>query len=152
MFGLRSLVTHFSRVVLRWRHYSDQTSTEVCDRFRLVSRWRIVKSNESFANYWLKHDVMIIRIQVYLSSLLPALMSKFHFAKMLITLFILRNNEDWTRHKMKTIFWLRFRFRVAMPSCFWSRMWRHQKQFSVRVRQNTLHVHVGNRLLLVLIK
>ena len=35
----------FSRVrcVIRWRRCSDQTWTEVCDRLRLVSRWRIVK-------------------------------------------------------------------------------------------------------------
>ena len=38
----------------------------------LVSRWRIVKSKESFVNYWLKHDGMIFRIP---SSLLLALMN-----------------------------------------------------------------------------
>ena len=49
--------------------------------------------SESFVNYWLRHDGMIvrIRIQVYLSSLLLALTSKFHFAKMLITPNILRS-------------------------------------------------------------
>ena len=32
----------------------------------------------SFVNYWLKHDGMIVRIPVYLSSLLLALTSKFY--------------------------------------------------------------------------
>ena len=75
---------------------------------RLVSRWRIVKSKESLVNYWLKHDGMIVRIP---SSLLLAFMSNFYFAKILITPYILRNVDDWTRHKLKTIFWLRSRFR-----------------------------------------
>ena len=86
-----------------------QTWTEVCDRLRLVSRWRIVKSNENFVNYWLINDGMI-RIKIYLSSLLLALTSKFHFTKMLITPYILRNFEDWTRHKLKTSFWLNLSF------------------------------------------
>ena len=33
------------------------------------------------------------------------------------------------------IFWSRSRFRVATPSCFWSKIWR-QKQVSVCVRQD----------------
>ena len=53
---------------------------------------------------------------IYLSSLLLALTSKFHFTKMLITQYILRNVEDWTRHKLKTSLWLCSHFRVAMPS------------------------------------
>ena len=83
---VRKNKTVWVRLLLRWCHCSDQTWTKVCDRLRLVSRRRIVKSNEGFVNYWLKHDGMIVRIQVhvYLSSLLLALMSKFHFANILI--------------------------------------------------------------------
>ena len=36
---------------------------------------------------------MIVRIEVYLSSLLLAIIGKFHFAKILITPYILRNDE-----------------------------------------------------------
>ena len=123
-------------VVLRWRHCFDQTWAEVCDQLCLVSRWRIVKSNKRFVNYLSKNDGMIVRIPVHLSCLLLAPTSKFYFANMLITPYNLRNVENWAHHKLKTIFWLRLHFRVAMPSCFWSRIWR-QKHVSVRVRQNT---------------
>ena len=58
---------------------------------------------------------MIFRIS---SSLLLALTSKFCFAKNLIAPYILRNVDDWTRRKLKTIFWLRSRFRVAVPVLF----------------------------------
>ena len=71
-----------------------------------------------------------------ISSLLLALTSKFHVANILITPYNLRNVDDWTRHKLQTVFWLRSRFREAMTSCFLSRIWR-QNQVSVRVRQNT---------------
>ena len=75
---------------------------------RLVSRWRIVKSNKRFVNYLLKHDGMIVLIQVYLSSLLLALTSKFYFAKLWITAYILRNVDDWTRRKLNKKLWLRW--------------------------------------------
>ena len=121
-------------LILSGACFRDPNQKHVCDRLRFG--FKIVKSNECFVNYWLKHDGMIVRMQVYLSSLLLALTSEFHFAKIWITLYILRNIEDWTRLKLQTSFWLRSRFRVAMTSCFWSRMWR-QEQVSVRVRQNT---------------
>ena len=57
-----------------------------------------------------------IRIQVYVLRLLRALTSQFHFGKMLITPYILRNIEDWTRHKLKTNFCLRSRSRFRVVS------------------------------------
>ena len=75
MFGLWSLVKcfrEFGCAVLIKRE------PKFVIGYRLVSRWRIVKSNKSFVNYWLKHDGMIVRIP---SSLLLALASKFYFAK-----------------------------------------------------------------------
>ena len=113
MFGLRSLVKRF-----REFGCSDQMWTEVCDRLRLVSRWQIVKSNRSFFNDLWKHDGMI-RIQVHIPSLLLELTSKVLFCQKCNH--TLRNVDDWTRHKLKTIFWLRSHFHVAMPSCFWSK-------------------------------
>ena len=52
-----------SSVGLLWRHCSDQTWTEVCDRLRLVSRWRTIKRNRILVNCLLKHDGFIVRIQ-----------------------------------------------------------------------------------------
>ena len=92
-FGLWSLVQHFREFGCA---AMTSTWTKVCDWLRLVSRWRIVKSNKSFVNYLLKHDGMIVHIPVYVSSLLLALTSKFYFAKIWITPYIL------------------------MPSCFWN--------------------------------
>ena len=44
----------------------------------------------------------------YISSLLQALTSKFYFAK--IVRIFWPNVDDWARHKLKTIFWLRSAF------------------------------------------
>ena len=114
MFGLRSLA--FSRVRLCCDDVIVLTKREpkFVIGYRLVSRWWIVKSNESFVTYWLKRDGMIVRIPVYLSSLLLAPTSKFYFANIWITPYILRNVDNWTRRKLKTFFWLRSRFRAAV--------------------------------------
>ena len=132
-----------SSVVLRWRHCSDQTWTEVCDRLRFVSRWRIVKCNKSFVNYWLKHDGMIVRIHVP-RSLLLALTSKFYFAKVWIAPYILRNVDDWTRRKLKTIFWLHLRFRIPIGHLVSGQEHDVRNKFLVRVAKTRprLHVHV----------
>ena len=95
MFGLRSLVKRFrefgcaAMTSLFWPNV-NQRLWSVTTWFQDGGLWKVTK-----VNYWLKHDGMIVRIQVYLSRLILALTSKFYFAKKkLITPYILRNVDD----------------------------------------------------------
>ena len=112
-FGLRSLVKRFHEFGC-----AAMTSLKSVIGYAWFQRWRIVKSNESFVNYWFKNDGMIVRIPVYLSSLLLALTSKFYFAKIWTSQKYELHRVFWETlmfagRKLKTIFWLRSCFRVA---------------------------------------
>ena len=89
MFGLRSLVKYFSWISL-------------CSDGVIVLTKREPKS--------------VIGYTWFQDGGLYKLTDKFHLANILITPYILRSVEDWTRHKLKTNFWLRCRFCIAMPS------------------------------------
>ena len=97
-----------SSVVLWWRHCSDQMWTEVCNRLRLVSRWRIVKSKKSFVNYLLKHWWNDCSNTSIYSKFITSTHEEVFLAQILITPYILRNVDDWNTWQTENTFYFIF--------------------------------------------
>ena len=104
MFGLRSLVKHFhefgctAMMSLFWQNVTQSLW------------WSVMLGFKSFFHYLLKHDGMIVRLQVYLSSLLLALTSKFHFAKIVITLYSFYKRWELNTSQIENKFLVVFSF------------------------------------------